>query len=215
MLSGSFDFISQGDDMSLMGSLKKLFGGSADESFPSSRMHVIDATRMGGNGGRERSPRDQVTVLQQIASFAQKEEISACVVLAGRPLREAADGEEYKGIRVFYADSNAQSNEVALKLAKRYSQALLITQDRDLENDARSAGIETIRGTTFRKALDGGGEGGSDRGGRGEGGNRNRRRSRGRRAGNGRPERKPEQNSQEKSPPAQDKGGVSDLIDLV
>jgi hypothetical protein len=204
--------------MSLFDSLKNLFGGAADESYPSSRLHVIDGSRLAANGSRDRSPRDQLALLQQLAGFAQKEKIKACVILPGRPLREAAEGADFKGIRVYYADSAEQMADRALRQAKKSSGSLLITQDRDIEKQAQSAGIETMRVTTFRKAMESGG-GGDNGAERSRDGGRNRRRSRGGRRSGGAPRQQPDasQPQEKQSAPVQkkDSGGVSDLIDLV
>jgi hypothetical protein len=210
----------EGAGMSILGSLKQLVGGGvAEESFPSSRLHVIDATRF--NGGRERpSPRDQLALLNQLAAFAGREQVQMVVILAGRPLREVGDGEEYKGLQVWFAEAPDQLAGVVLKQARRGSQALVVTQDREVESEVQAAGLETMRVTTFRKALDEGGSGSGSRGGR--------RRTRSRRVGSGRSgggrngesrgESRGESGNQEQKatpPKPEGKGGVSDLIDLV
>ncbi len=208
--------------MSLLDTIKGFFGGETAEHGPSSRMHVIDTSGITVNGGRERlSPRQQFAMVQDLAAFAQKENIRACAILEGRPLREVADRSEYKGMQVFYAERDEQATEMAYDMARKHRGALLITQNRELESRATAAGIPLLRISTLRKAIDDNGarSDSSRGGGRGRGG---RRSSRSRRGGGGeersqrprRNQRNPEDKPKEQ-PAREAKDGVSDLIDLV
>ncbi len=203
--------------MSLLDSLKGLFSGSSADAGPTADLHIIDTERFSGrNGGRDRvSPREQVAMLQQLAAFAEKEKIRLCAILEGRPLREAPDRGEFKGVQVFYAERSEDVSRIALDLVGRNRNALLITQNRDLERQAQAAGAQTLRSGTLRKALE-------DNGGRSDdgrsGGRGGRRRGRGRRGGGrGQPQnQKPPQQKQQNEKPAKEaRDGVSDLIDLV
>jgi len=204
--------------MSLLDTIKGIFAGETAERGPSSRMHVIDTSGITANGGRERlSPRQQFAMVQDLAAFAQKEDIRACAILEGRPLREVADRSEYKGMQVFYAERAEQATEMAYAMARKHRGALLITQNRELESRATAAGIPLLRVSTLRKAIDDNGSRSDS--GRGRGG---RRSSRSRRGGGGeersqrprRNQRKPEDKPKEQ-PAREAKDGVSDLIDLV
>ena len=199
--------------MRLWDRIKELWGsGNVDElRGASSTLHVIDGEGWNGTRGREAiSPRDQFALLKKLEGFVAKEKIKAVVLLVGRPLREAPDGGTYKSVEVCYAETPAERVKRALDLAGR--RGLIITSDAGLEQQARSAGLETLRTSTLRKVLDEG-PGRKESSGRssGRGG---RRRSR--RGGRGPAPSAPAAKSgsgEEKSASAGD--GVSDLIDLV
>lgn len=198
--------------MSFIDTIKRWWGGADNASLsgPSNILHVIDGSCLsGGNGGRERiSPRDQFTLLQQVATFVEKEQLRACVVLEGRPLREAPDGATFKTLQVHYVDDAGDLPQRAVALAR--GAAMVITQNRELESAAMARGISTMRGTSLRKAMEensGRGSGDSGRGGAGR--NRRRRPRRSER----RPDTAGQTPSSQKAPQAAD--GVSDLIDLV
>lgn len=209
--------------MSLLDTFKQLFsGGSAGTESPT-RMHVVDTSGFAGNGGRDRlSPRQQFAMVQDLAAFAEKEKIRACAVLEGRPLREVADRSSVKGMQVFYAERSEDVAEMAYGMARKSGGALLITQNRELESRAAAAGIQTLRASTLRKAVEDGGSR-QDAGRSGNGRNRSgRRSSRSRRGGDRgqRPQQGQNPAAQQERPreqPAKEQkdGGVSDLIDLV
>ncbi len=186
-------------------------GDECEPPGPSSLLHLIDAASVKAGGGRERlSPRDQFAVLQQVAAFVQREKIKAVVLFEGRPLREVPDGGTYKSLTVRYAEDSAALCALALKLAD--PSALVITNDKALEEQAVAAGLETLRGSTLRKAMDdGGGRSDTSKRGGGRGGRRSRR---SRRSTDGKPDRREKRDT----PPPKKSGGddsVSDLIDLV
>ncbi len=207
--------------MSLWDTVRGFFRVGNEEQGSSSNMHIIDTTRLiNRNGGRDRlSPRDQFSMLQQLAGFVEKEQLRACALLEGRPLREVADQSTYKGLQVFYAEKSDALKDIALEQARKHRNALLITQDRDLENEARSVGIKTMRTTTLRKALEE--NGGRSDNGKSSGGGRGRRRTRGGRRGGGsrqkqqQNQKQPQQKQQNEKPAKEARDGVSDLIDLV
>jgi hypothetical protein len=206
--------------MSIWSEIKsRLAGGEAEG--PSSTVHVIDVSGLAGSNGRgERSsPRDRVQLLQKLAQFVEREQIKAYALVDGRPLREAPDGEVFQTMTVHYAETANELAERALGLAR--GDALIITQNRELESSAMARGIATMRSSSLRRALDESGGGGrGDRDSSRSGGNRNRRRPRQRRPGGGEGRNRGEEGAAEapakgraKEAPAKD--GVSDLIDLV
>jgi len=208
--------------MSLLDTLKELFAGGTSETGPSSRMHIIDTTGMAANGGRDRlSPRQQFAMVQDLAAFAEKEKIQACAILEGRPLREVADRSSVKGMQVFYVEQGEQAADMAWSMARKSRGALLITQNRELETRARAAGIETLRASTLRKAVEDNGSrsdaGRPGGGGRGRGGRRSSRSRRGgaERGQRPRQDQRPPQDRPKEQPAKEAKDGVSDLIDLV
>lgn len=203
--------------MSLLDRLREWVGG--DGSGPSPAYHIIDVAGLAGNGGRT-SPRERVALLQKLAQFVERENLEACALVEGRPLREAPEGKPFKSLVVYYGETAEQLFDRARELVRTHRHAMLVTHRRDLEEWAQQNRVPTLRASSLRRALD---ENGGNRGGDGNrtgGGNRNRTRRppRARRpAGGGR--QQGEQQQAPKSKPAQPDApkadGVSDLIDLV
>lgn len=210
--------------MSIWTQIKTMMSGQDAHGEPtgaSTALHVIDLAGLAGGNGRERlSPRDQFALVKQAAAFAEKEKIRAVVLIEGRPLREVPDEGTYKTITVYYAENEQALMERALGLAR--GDALLITNNKKLEQQAQTDGIEVLRGQTLRKAMEnGGGRSDNDKRGGSRGG---RRRSRGRRSNssNGRNTGSQDEKNSDKSSPTpppkkeeKSNDGVSDLIDLV
>ncbi len=218
--------------MSILDKIRGFFGGSRR----SKRLYVVDAARLFGGGGGDRlSPRDQVQVLHQLARFAQKEEIAIQAVFEGRPLREVADGGEFNGVTVYFADQASGLADVFVDRVRsglRRGGVVAITANRQLEESATGLGAVTMRPSTLRKAMEGSG-GGGDGGGRDRSGpprQRSRRRGRGG-GGGGRPpqqqqqQQQPQQGQQQQPPASQpessarpadpSRDAVRDMIDLV
>jgi len=206
-------------------------------------MYIVDATgllenRM-RNGNGQASPRDHFFVLKNLAQFAGRERISLTAVFIGRPLREAGEGGQYKGVTVHYAEhADAQSAKL-LQLVRghiRSRDVVLITGDAELEREAMVLNAACMRPSTLRKAMD-------DRDDRGERDNdrpprygrsrppMERRQEFSRQERQPEPERRPESERQPEAarrPPANDNApapvpavndkpepGVLDLIDPV
>jgi len=148
------------------------------------RVYVVDATGMVDprqrNGGGQASPRDHFAILRMLAQFAGREGIEIQAVFTGRPLREAGEGQEFKGVRVFYAENgaNAQARmkDLVRKLATR-KDVVLLTEDAALEREAGELGAVCMRLSTLRKSFDERDDRDRDRGeqgNRGEHGDRDR-----------------------------------------
>lgn len=217
--------------MSFIEKIKEVFGGvgGEDPAGPSSVYHVIDLSGFaGGNGNRDRlSPRDRVGLLQRVASFVEKEQLQAHVIIEGRPLREAPEDSVFKTVQVSYVEQSEAIADKALALAGRERSALIVTQNRELETQAQERGIPTLRASSFRRGMEDnagrGGDGGRSAGGRGRRRTRSRRgggggggnaSNGGNRTGNGQADKKANAETKPKEQPAA-KDGVSDLIDLV
>lgn len=163
------------------------------------RVYVVDATGMVDprqrNGGGQASPRDNFAILRMLAQFAGREAIEIQAVFAGRPLREAGEGQEFKGVRVFYAENGASAKakmkDLIRKLAVR-KDVVLLTADAALEREAGELGAVCMRLSTLRKSFDERDDRDRDHGDRGDRdrGNRDNRdrgnRDRGNRDRNGR-----------------------------
>lgn len=211
--------------MSFWERIKEKLGGDGEQ--PSTAYHIVDVAGLTGNGGRV-SPRERVALLQKLAHFAEREQLRLCAVMEGRPLREAPDGEDFKSIQVYYAESMEQLSDRVRQLVRANSGAMLVTHRRDLEEWAHQNGVATLRTSSLRRGLDegtGGRSGGGDSGRSGGQRGRSRRPQRQRRTssggGSGGGDRssaknqpnEPKPQAPPKDPPRQD--GVSDLIDLV
>ncbi len=149
-----------------MSFLSQLFGKRAGGRKTSTRpaeerVYVVDATGMVDprqrNGGGQASPRDHFAILRMLAQFAGREAIEIQAVFTGRPLREAGEGQEFKGVRVFYAENGvsaqAKMKELIRKLAVR-KDVILLTADAALEREAGELGAVCMRLSTLRKSFD-------------------------------------------------------------
>ncbi len=184
---------------------------------PTQRVYVVDATGLVDNrlrnGNGQVSPRDHFTILRSLAQFSGRERIDLVAVFIGRPLREAREGAQYKGVKVHYADHAEAQAAKLVQLVREYLQTkdvVLITGNPELERQAVALNAACMRPSTLRKAMDER----DDRGDRNN--NRPARSYRGRSAGEWRKrsERPPEQ---EQSPaperPAANKPSVSEPAD--
>jgi len=144
------------------------------------RVYVVDATGMVDprqrNGGGQASPRDHFAILRMLAQFAEREGLEIQAVFTGRPLREAGDGQEFKGVRVFYAENSASAQvrmkELIGQLAAR-KDVVLLTADAALEREAGDLGAVCMRLSTLRKSFEER-DARDDRGEHGDRGNRDR-----------------------------------------
>ncbi len=200
------------------------------------RVYVVDATGMVDprqrNGGGQASPREHFAILRMLAQFAGREGIEIQAVFTGRPLREAGEGQEFKGVRVFYAE-NGESAQAKMKdligqLSGR-KDVVLLTADAALERAAGELGAACMRLSTLRKSFDEhddrdrGEHGDRDRGNRdrGDRGNRDRGdRDRQRRPNNNRnapaeTAEEPAEDTEPREPKEKENPSVLDLIDPV
>ncbi|MDD5676759.1 MAG: NYN domain-containing protein [Kiritimatiellae bacterium] len=165
-----------------MSFLRQLFcrcaGGHKTLTRPAEeRVYVVDATGMVDprqrNGGGQASPRDHFAILRMLAQFAGREGIEMQAVFTGRPLREAGEGQEFKGVRVFYAENGASAQARLKDLVRKLSgrkDVVLLTADAALEREAGGLGAVCMRLSTLRKSFEEHDD--RDRGDRGERGER-------------------------------------------
>lgn len=178
----------------------------------SRRVYVVDPAGMSRDRkGRDRLPPGmQVKILQRLSRFAQKESLVLSAVFEGKALRAVEHEGDFQGVKVYFASPQGSAYaDLVLSIVKRglrSAQVTVITDDPKLAAATEVAGGETMRYTTFRKALDAGS------GKNGEGGENRAKRSN--RRGRSRP---PAGEPREGKPPrpAPDRDPVSDLIDLI
>lgn len=149
-----------------MSFLSKFFGQSSDVTQKSRSLPqtcLLDASSLLDSGNRGKmpgaapNPREMFNTLRSIAEFASQEDISMCVFLPGRPLREAPDGGAFKSVKVHYAESQAAINERVLEMIPalaKSKEVLVITADAELDKAACKAGASCMRASTFRKAQE-------------------------------------------------------------
>ncbi len=162
------------------------------------------------------APGAQVKFLQRVSRFAEKESIAFTVVLGGKELRAVKNGDDFQGVRVYFAEqagafAGVVTEQVRNKL--KSGPVTFITDDPKLEGEAASVGADSMRLTTFLKAFDGGGS----RDGAGGKSSRNRNRSRNRsrdRSGGDRNRRNDDQPRMSRQG-GSDTVAVRDLLDLV
>ncbi|MBP7275446.1 MAG: NYN domain-containing protein [Kiritimatiellae bacterium] len=215
-----------------MGILDTISGWLGGGSSSAETLFIVDGKGvLFPRGGGRPGPRDMMDLMRRLGRFAAHEKVGMICAFEAQPLRTVADGDEFSGVTVYYADTAARLTEVMKDLIKRHRnrRLIVVTAEAAIEQQAESAGARPLRPATFRKALEpaGGGEPGEQRGGGPSG--PPRRRNRGPR-GHGGPGRGPRPNGtdsgprgpdappSEPRPPSSASGGgrpASDLIDLV
>lgn len=105
------------------------------------------------------SPRDNFYVLKNLAYFVQREDIKMTAVFFGRPLREAGEGESFKGVTACYANDEKSLVLKIMHLARSgaaHKDVIIITDDRRLEQEAMKLGTQCMRLATLKKGMEGG-----------------------------------------------------------
>lgn len=128
---------------------------------PSQRIYVVDVTGLvenrSKNGNGHPSPRDHFLILRNLAQFAGRERIDLAAVFIGRPLREAGEGGQYKGVKAYYAENTEMQMTKLTRLVREYLRTrdvVLITGNSELERQAVALKAVSMRSSTLRKAMD-------------------------------------------------------------
>jgi len=191
----------------------KIIGGGQTKE----KLYVVDASRLRDNRRGRLAPREQISILQRLARFAEQEKLAIEAILEGQPLRVADDGADFNGIKVYYTGKKWQIDELILRHIKqklRTKEVTVITAETELIARVEAAGGKVMRASTFRKVLEGAGEDGS---GPQDGDRRRPKRRRGPR-GPRKPRDDEAQGPESSSRPAREPQGgdrVRELIDLV
>lgn len=147
-----------------MSFLSRFFGRCSGRggSITAKQVFIVDANGFIDKRYREAngqpSPRDNFYVLKNLAYFAQREGIEMMAVFIGRPLREAGEGESFKGVTVYYADSDKTLSQKIRELARRRlsnSEVIIMTNDQQIEREAINLNAQCMRLTTLRKGMEG------------------------------------------------------------
>lgn len=140
--------------MGFMTAIKSLLGGSTPGMRNGKKAFFVDCARLcDEKTGRRLSPRDQLALLNALSKIHEEEGFDVAAIFeAERPLREVNNGEEYKGVVVYFADDSDKLIESALQLAKKGSYTL-VTSGPSLESKATENRIPIFSSSTFRKAF--------------------------------------------------------------
>ena len=161
--------------MSLWDSIKGAFAAkpAGEVARDSNLVYIVDADTVYEGRGNP-GPAERAGLLNRLAAFGQREKIQLRVVMGGRPLREAAHGDELNGVHVYYAEQGGGMAEQVGQLAQRAGRCIVITSDKAVEAKVAGTGAQLMKGSTLRKALEGEGSGGGDEQGGGRGDRRDR-----------------------------------------
>lgn len=117
---------------------------------------LVDAEKLAESREGRVGPAERFRAIQYLSRIADREKMEITAVVAGRPLREVANGERYNGVRVYYVDENKTLADTIERLARNLGTTVcVVTNDRTLENRLRDCGFETLRIATLRKAFEG------------------------------------------------------------
>jgi len=197
-----------------MSVIKKLFGssgtGSSKLPAPADQLVIIDGPSVYGTSKTPLGPKEQLGILNKVATINKKEKWTLDIVFEGEPLKKVEHGGRFDDvITVFFAPSAVHFLDFVTDRAKsnkRSKSVTVVTSDKDLTEKINAiSGVNIMQANTFKKAFEGGGrsDGGRRRRGgrgRGEGGSKGSGRG-GKGKGGGKP--------------VKPRDAVSDLIDLV
>lgn len=146
-----------------MSLLRRIFSSRSRDRMDSKQVCIVDANGFIEKRYREAnglpSPRDNFFVLKNLAYFAQREDIKMTAVFIGRPLREAGEGESFKGVAVYYASDEKSLSQKIRHLARAgaaHKEVVIITDDRQIEREAMKDGAQCMRLTTLKRGMEGG-----------------------------------------------------------
>lgn len=167
--------------MGLLDSIKSVFGGGASSGRGTDCVFIVDAEKLADSRDGRTGPVERFRAIQQLSRFADREKVEIIAILAGRPLREVANGDSFNSVRVFYVDENSSAADQIEKTLGSVSgrKAVVITNDKQLDARLNGRGVSTLRVSTLRKAFEGGNGDSNGNGNRGrDRGDRDQRRER-------------------------------------
>src|ERR687893_2409762 len=114
----------------------------------------VMAQRVGWHRDKRRA---RLTLLDELAAFAERKGAIVSVVFDGAPDDFVTDNSLYRGVRVHYAarGSDADARIKSLVEAARDRRTLLVvTSDRALADSVRARGARVLRSGEFRRMLE-------------------------------------------------------------
>ncbi|MCZ7592155.1 MAG: NYN domain-containing protein [Kiritimatiellae bacterium] len=141
--------------MGLLDSIKSVFGGGASSGRGTDCVFIVDAEKLADSRDGRTGPVERFRAIQQLSRFADREKVEIIAILAGRPLREVANGDSFNSVRVFYVDENSSAADQIEKTLGSVSgrKAVVITNDKQLDARLNGRGVSTLRVSTLRKAF--------------------------------------------------------------
>ena len=114
----------------------------------------VMAQRVGWHKDRRRA---RLTLLDELAAFAEGKGATVSVVFDGAPDDFVGENSLYSGVRVHYAarGSDADARIKSLVEASRERRTLyVVTSDRALADSVRSSGARVVRAGEFRRMME-------------------------------------------------------------
>ena len=104
------------------------------------------------------NPRQQVDILQKLVKIQEQEDWDTWALFNGEPLRQVDHGGDFMGVRVFFSPTPPQRVPTLLECVKvlktQNRDALLVTNDEELEARAREQGAFTLRADSLKKGYE-------------------------------------------------------------
>ncbi|HLL76938.1 MAG TPA: NYN domain-containing protein [Pyrinomonadaceae bacterium] len=121
--------------------------------------YLVDGNNVMGQsvGWHRDRRRARLTLLDELAAFAERKGASVSVVFDGAPDDFVGDNSLYRGVRVQYAarGSDADARIRSIVEASRERRTLLVvTSDRALADSVRARGARVVRSGEFRRMMD-------------------------------------------------------------
>lgn len=95
-------------------------------------------------------------LLVEVAAYAAATRARVTVVFDGAPEEGLPDGSVFRGVRVYFPPPGGDADSIIERLVTSSSDPrglTVVTSDRQLALDCRSAGARTVRSGEFRKAM--------------------------------------------------------------
>lgn len=175
--------------MGLLDFCKSIMGRGNQPSGKTSRACVVDAGALAGTGSNV-PPRLKIQALQRLARYAEEESVKVVAVLDGEELRAVSHGASFQGVDVLYAERSASLAEALLEASRRHPDAVVVTDDKEVDAQVRGRGGSSMRISTFRKAIEGSVDADGEEDGGSRDGERRDRRPQGRSRRGGRRDRR-------------------------
>lgn len=128
---------------------------------------VVDVVALNESLGTKGNiaPRNQLQTLRRLARFSQREKIEVVAISSGEPLNKAPAGKKFEGIVVQYSDSAGGHPQYLAKAVRAKGPGAVLVSGNAEAEKILGTGPKKMRMSTFRKALDTGGDPESSEGG--------------------------------------------------
>jgi predicted RNA-binding protein with PIN domain len=119
---------------------------------------IVDGNNVMGQtpGWHRDKPGARLRLLAEVAAFAAGTRARVTVVFDGGPDDDLRDGAVYRGVRVYFPPPGGDADSIIVRLvksAKDRGGITVVTSDRRLALDCKSAGARVARSGEFRKRM--------------------------------------------------------------